>query len=276
MWPIFLALHLLPLTVFWTGCSVWDFALAFALFAVRGFCMAAGYHRYFAHRSYQTTRFFQFLLAAGACSSMRGGPLWWVGLHRHHHRYSDTPEDVHTPAKGLVWTYCGWILSGRFTETPYALVRDLAAFPELRWLNRFWLLPGALLGAVVLLAGGWSAFAIGFCLSSAILLHAQAALDVQAHSFGSRRYATRDTSRNSFVSALLMLGEGWHNNHHHYQRASNHGFFWWEIDGAYTGLQALSLVGLVWDLRLPPAVVLQRNRSDLASTPPLPTEGTTR
>jgi stearoyl-CoA desaturase (delta-9 desaturase) len=257
---VYLALHLLPFTALWTGCTLWDFVLAFGLYGLRGFLLAAGYHRYFAHRSFRTSRWFQLLLAAGCCTGLRGGPLWWAGLHRHHHRFSDSDDDVHSPAKGAVWTYAGWQLSARFTATPYALVRDLAAFPELRWLNRNWLVPPALLGLTVLLAGGWSAFALGFCLSSVVLLHSQALTDVLAHSFGWRRYDTPDTSRNSFLVSLFFLGEGWHNNHHHYQRSSNQGFFWWEIDGAYEGLRALALVGLVWDLHAPPDKVVRRER----------------
>jgi stearoyl-CoA desaturase (Delta-9 desaturase) len=256
---VYLALHLLPFTVLGTGCTLWDVVLAFVLFIVRGYLMACGYHRYFAHRSYKTSRGMQFLLAAGACTAFRGGPLWWAGLHRHHHRYSDTDEDVHSPAKGAVWTYAGWLLSGRFTRTPYALVRDLASFPELRWLNRNWLLPPALLGGLVLLVVGWSAFTIGFCLSSVVLLHAQALTDVLVHWFGWRRYATDDTSRNSFLVSLFFLGEGWHNNHHHYQSSSNQGFFWWEVDGAYTVLRGLALLGLVWGLRTAPEQALRCN-----------------
>ena len=259
MRPVYLALHLLPLTAFWTGITIWDALLAFVLFAVRGFLMAGGYHRYFAHRSYKTSRWFQFLMAAGACTAFRGGPLWWAGLHRHHHHYSDTGDDVHSPAKGGLWTYAGWLLSGRFTETPYALVPDLAAFPELRWLNRNWLLPPAILGSLVFLVGGWSAFAIGFCLSSAVLLHSLALGDLLVHSFGSRRYDTPDTSRNSYLVSLFFLGEGWHNNHHHYQRSTNQGFFWWEVDGAYTVLRGLALARLVWQLHTPPKNVLGRN-----------------
>jgi stearoyl-CoA desaturase (delta-9 desaturase) len=205
------------------------------------------------------------LLALGGCCALRGGPLFWAGLHRHHHRFSDSDDDVHTPEKGAVWTYCGWLLSGRFVETPYALVPDLARFPELRWLNRWWLLPPALLGAGVLLVGGWGAFAVGFCLSSAALLHSQALLDLQAHSIGWRRYDTPDTSRNSFIASLLFMGEGWHNNHHHYQSSSNQGFYWWEVDGAYTALQALSLVGVVWGLRLPPEKVLAARHEQVAT-----------
>jgi stearoyl-CoA desaturase (delta-9 desaturase) len=80
------------------------------------------------------------------------------------------------------------------------------------------------------------------------------------HLWGTRRYETSDTSRNSFLLALITMGEGWHNNHHYYQSTANQGFFWWELDGSYALLKALRALGLVWDLRTPPAHVLAAHR----------------
>jgi stearoyl-CoA desaturase (delta-9 desaturase) len=260
---VYLAMHVLPFTVFWTGVTLLEgclgLLLCLVLMQLRGFCMSAGYHRYFAHRSFKTSRIMQFLLAAGGCTTLRGGPLWWASLHRHHHRFADTPDDVHSPEKGFWWSYGGWLLSGRHVVTRYDLVHDLAGFPELRWLNRWWLLPPALLGLVVFLAGGWNMFVLGFCLSSALLFHTQAILDSLSHLWGSRRYATPDTSRNSWLLSFLFMGEGWHNNHHHYQSSTNQGFFWYEVDSTYKFLRVLAWLGLVWDLRTPPEQVLTSN-----------------
>lgn len=260
---VYLAMHLLPFTVLWMEITLVQLLLCllfgFVLTQVRGFCMSAGYHRYLAHRSFKTSRLVQFLLAAGGCTALRGGPLWWTALHRHHHRHADTTEDVHTPEKGFWWSYGGWLLSGRYTSTRYDLVKDLAAYPELRWLNRWWLVPALLLGLATYLVGGWSAFALGFCLSSAALFHTQAILDALTHVWGSRRYATSDTSRNSWLLSFVLLGEGWHNNHHHYQSSANQGFYWYEIDPTYDVLKVLSWLGLVWDLRTPPDHVLTSN-----------------
>jgi stearoyl-CoA desaturase (delta-9 desaturase) len=266
---VHLTVHLLPFTLLWTGLSlldvVWCLLLCIVLMQVRGFCMSAGYHRYFAHRSFKTSRCMQFLLAAGGCTTLRGGPLWWVALHRHHHRHSDTPEDVHSPDKGFWWSYGGWLLSGRYTATRYDLVNDLAAYSELRWLNRWWLVPPMLLGLAVYLAGRWNAFVLGFCLSPALLFHTQALLDALTHVWGSRRYATPDTSRNNWLVSFVLLGEGWHNNHHHYQSSANQGFFWYEIDLPYDVLRVLSWVGIVWDLRKPPGHVLDSNLETAAT-----------
>src|SRR5262245_16671241 len=161
---------------------------------------------------------------------------------------------------GLWGGYGGWLLSGRFAQTPYALVKDLAAVPELRWLNRHWLVPPALLGLAVCVAGGGEAFALGFCLSSALLRHGLGLADALAHRLGRRRYATPDASRNSLLVALLFLGEGWHNNPHHGPASARQGFFWWEVDLTDTLLRGMARVGRVWGLRTPSGAVRRRNR----------------
>jgi stearoyl-CoA desaturase (Delta-9 desaturase) len=260
---VYLTMHVIPFTVFWTGVTllegVLSVLLCLVMMQVSGFCMSAGYHRYFGHRTFKTSRLLQFLFAAGGCTTLRGGPLWWASLHRHHHRYPDTVHDIHPPEKGFWWSYGGWLLSGRYIVTRYDLVKDLTAFPELRWLNRYWLVPPTLLGLVVFLAGGWNVFALGFCLSSALLFHSQAILDSLNHVWGSRRYTTADTSRNSWLLSFVFMGEGWHNNHHHHQSSANHGFFWYEIDTTYNGLRVMAWLGLVWDLRKPPEHILTSN-----------------
>jgi stearoyl-CoA desaturase (delta-9 desaturase) len=260
MIPFYLALHLLPLLALWSGASVADFALAFALVVLRGLCVSAGYHRLLAHHSYRTSRVVQFLLAAGASAALRGGPLYWVSLHRRHHQFADGPGDVHPADEGFWRGYAGWLLSGEFCHTDYRLVKDLARYPELRWLNRWWLAPGLALALACYLVGGWGTLAIGFGLSSVVLWNLLCLVDALDHRLGFRRYATPDQSRNSMLLALLALGEGWHNNHHHCPWSSRQGFYWWETDTTYTVLQAAARLGLVWNLRTPTPDILERNR----------------
>lgn len=256
---VYLGLHLMALAVFWTGITVAELLLCLVLLQLRGLCVSAGYHRLLAHHSFKTSRVVQFLLAAGACLSLRGGPLWWVALHRHHHRHSDTEADTFTPEKGFLWSYGGWLLSGRFDHTDYQQVRDLTRFPELCWLNRYWLLPSVLLAGLIAWLGGWRGFVTVYCLSSVFLLHVMAWLDCLNHLFGSQRYDTGDGSRNSLWLALLANGEGWHNNHHHYPASARHGFYWWEIDNTFGLLRLLSLFGLVWDVKRIPESVMGHN-----------------
>jgi stearoyl-CoA desaturase (delta-9 desaturase) len=256
----FIALHLAPLAVFWTGFNRFDVLLCLGLYAARMFFITGAYHRYFSHRAYKTSRVMQFLLGLGGTLAVQKGPLWWAGHHRHHHKYSDQPEDVHSPMRGLFWSHMGWIMCTKFAATPTDSIKDFARFPELRWLDKYHWLPPTLLAVGCFLAGGWSALVVGFFLSTVLTWHCTYLINSVTHLFGSRRYVTTDTSRNSFILAVLTFGEGWHNNHHYYQSTANQGFFWWELDVSYYVLRLLGLFGLVWDLRTPPSHVLEANR----------------
>jgi stearoyl-CoA desaturase (delta-9 desaturase) len=225
-----------------------------ALYLVRMWGVTAGYHRYFSHRTYKTSRAFQFVLAFVAQSSVQKGVLWWAGHHRHHHRHSDGARDVHSPARGgFWWSHVFWILSDRYEETMGENVKDLARSPELRWLNRWHLVPALVLAGGLSLAGGLPLLWWGFFLNTVLVWHATFTINSLSHVFGSVRYRTGDDSRNNPLLALITLGEGWHNNHHHYQSSVKQGFFWWEPDLVYCTLKVLSWLGVVWDLREPPA-----------------------
>ena len=254
----FLLVHLAALAAFLVPFEARWVGLAIGLYYLRMFGVTAGYHRYFAHRSYKTSRAFQFVLALLAVSSAQKGVLWWVAHHREHHRHSDEPQDVHSPVQdGLWWAHVGWILAPRNDAVDLARVADFAGYPELRWLERWHFLPPAALAVGLYLWGGLPALVWGFFVSTTLLWHGTFTINSLAHLFGSRRYATRDDSRNNWFLALLTLGEGWHNNHHHYKPAANQGFFWWEFDPTFYALKVLSWLGLVWDVRTPPRHVLE-------------------
>jgi len=246
-------LHACCLFAFATGVSTADLVLCGSLVAVRMFGITGGYHRYFSHRTYRTGRVMQFLLAVLGCSAVQKGPLWWAAIHRRHHKHSDTPEDPHSSVQGFAWSHYRWIFAPRWQVTELERVRDLAKFPELVWLNRWHLVPVVALGIGCFAIGGWSGLVWGFVISTVILWHFTYSINSLAHIWGSRPYATDDDSRNNLLLALLTLGEGWHNNHHHYQSATRQGFKWWEIDITYYVLRGLAALGLVYDLREPPA-----------------------
>ena len=258
----FILVHVLPLAAVWTGVTSFDLWLCAGLFALKMFFITAGYHRYFAHRSFKTSRAMQFVLAFGGGMAAQKGALWWGAHHRHHHRFSDQPDDIHSPMKGFWWSHIAWITCSRYSATEFEAIRDFARYPELRFLNtHYWLAP-TVLGVACFLLGGWSALWIGFFLSTVLTYHATFLINSATHLFGRRRYALAVTSRNSLLMALLTFGEGWHNNHHHYQSSANMGFYWWEIDISYYVLKLLAALGLVWDLRVPPAAALEANRVD--------------
>ena len=257
----FLALHLVPLLAIFTGVSRTDLIVCAALYLGRMFFITAGYHRYFAHRSYKMARVPQFLMALGGTTAAQKGPLWWAAHHRDHHRYADTDRDIHSPSKGFWWSHVGWFLSDRFKATNVDGIRDFARYPELRWLDRHDWVGAWALAAVTFLLSGWSGLVVGFFTSTILLWHGTFLVNSVAHVFGRRRYETDDTSRNSLLVALATGGEGWHNNHHHYPASARQGFFWWEIDPTWYGLRILSWVGLVRGLRTPPERVLVSDRA---------------
>ena len=150
----------------------------------------------------------------------------------------------------------GWILATDTEETKEKNIQDLWRYPELRWLNKYHLVPGVLLAVSSWLVGSWTGLS-WFFVSTVFLWHGTFAINSLAHWWGRRRYDTTDDSKNSLALALITMGEGWHNNHHYYQRSVRQGFFWWEIDMTYYILRAMSAVGLVWDLQMPPQKVLE-------------------
>ncbi len=259
---LFLALHLAAIGVLWSGVTTESIILGATLYFVRMFAVCAGYHRYFAHRTYATSRAFQFVLACLAQSSGQKSVLWWAAMHRHHHQCSDTEDDVHSPRIGGFWhSHVGWIFLARHDRADLSKVPDLARYPELLWLHRLEKVPAAALAVATWLVAGWPGLVIGFVWSTIILYHATFCINSLAHVHGTRRYLTGDESRNNWLLAVITLGEGWHNNHHASPSSVRQGFEWWEFDLAYYLLVALRKAGLVWGFRLPPASRAANERS---------------
>jgi len=266
-----LAIHGATIYAFTRGVTWKLVALAVATYFIRMFAITAVYHRYFSHRAYKTSRVFQLFLAFLGTTATQKGPLWWASTHRVHHKHSDTERDVHSPLRrGFWYSHMGWWLSPEHEKTDLSLIPDFAGYPELRWLDRYHQVGVFALMGGLWAAGGLDAFLWGYVVSTCVLMHATFTINSLAHVFGSRRFATTDTSRNNFWLALLTMGEGWHNNHHHYQSSANQGFYWWEVDFSYYILKGLEKVGLVWDLRKVPEHVLRRNlRREVGERAPL-------
>jgi stearoyl-CoA desaturase (delta-9 desaturase) len=252
----FVLCHVAVLGALWSGVTWQAVVVCIALYWLRIFGVTAGYHRYFSHRTFETSRPMAFVLAFLAQSTAQKGALWWASHHRAHHLYSDTERDLHSPRQhGFLHAHLGWLFSTT-DETDWKRVRDLAKYPELVWLDKYFLVPPIVLGVAVWLLFGWSGLFIGFFLSTVFTWHGTFFINSLAHVWGKRRFATKDDSRNNGFLALLTLGEGWHNNHHHYMQSARQGFYWWEIDPTYYALRAMEKLGLVWDLQVPPKRVL--------------------
>ncbi len=267
----FIAMHAACLGVLWVGVSATALAVALGMYALRMFAITGFYHRYFAHKAFRTSRPVQFLFALFGAMSVQRGPLWWAAHHRNHHRHADTEHDPHSPLyRGFFWSHMGWFLTRRGFRTDAASIPDLMRYPELRLLDRFDILVpvataaglfllGDLLAAVApsLHTDGAQLLIWGFFISTVLLFHVTVTINSLAHRYGTRRFDTRDNSRNNALLALLTFGEGWHNNHHHFPGSARQGFRWWEFDFTYYGLCGLAVLGLIWDLK-PVPVALKR------------------
>ena len=261
----FLVVHLACFAAIWTGVTVEAVAIGVGLYWLRIFAIGAGYHRYFSHRAYETTRIFQFVLAFIAQTTAQKSVLWWAANHRDHHLHSDTELDVHSPRHfGFIYSHVGWIFSRRQNETNLTRVADLAQYPELMWLHRFELAPPLALALVCFGAAGWPGLIVGFFWSTVAVYHATFCINSIAHLVGRRRYVTGDDSRNNWLLAIITMGEGWHNNHHAYQSSARQGFYWWEYDPTFYVLKLLERLGLVWNLKRPTVEVL-RNQHRLGA-----------
>jgi len=259
----FLGMQLACVGVIWVGVSPVVVLVALGLFWLRVFAITGFYHRYFSHKTFKTSRAAQFVFALLGMTAVQRGPLWWAAHHRNHHRYSDQPQDVHSPTQfGFWWSQIGWITDRKNFPTQMNLVPDLARYPELVFLNRFDTLVPILFAVFLFFFGqflqgvrpewgtsGAQMLIWGFFISTTLLFHATGTINSLSHRFGRQRFKTGDDSRNNVWLALLTFGEGWHNNHHQYPATVRQGFYWWEIDVTFYLLKFLSWLGIIWDLK---------------------------
>jgi len=261
----FIIVHLVCFAAIWSGVTAGAVALGIGLYWLRIFAIGAGYHRYFSHRAYETSRAFQLVLAVLAQSTSQKSVLWWAANHRDHHLHSDTELDVHSPRHtGFIYSHVGWIFSRGQETMNVNRIADFAKYSELMWLHRYEQAPAFALALICFALAGWPGLIVGFFWSTVAVYHGTFCINSLAHLVGRRRYVTGDDSRNNWLLAIITMGEGWHNNHHAYQSSARQGFSWWEYDPTFYLLKLLERLGLVWNLKLPTAEVMQ-NQHKLGS-----------
>ena len=256
----FLLLQASVLLVFTTYFSWTGLALCVLSYFIRMFAITGFYHRYFSHRTYAMGRPMQFMAALLGATATQKGALWWAAHHRQHHKASDTEADPHNSHMGFWHAHWMWFLYRESAPTEFERIPELARYPELRVLDRFWYVPPVLMGLALFAAGGWHWVVWGYFVSTFLLSNGTYTINSLMHYWGRQRFYTGDESRNHWLLALLTLGEGWHNNHHRYQAATRNGFFWYEIDPTYYLLKLMSLLGLVRDLKPVPDKIMEEAR----------------
>ncbi len=228
---------------------LWVLAINFGI----GVC----YHRLLTHRGFQTPKWVEYLLTICATLALEGGPIFWVAVHRVHHQHSDHTGDPHTPKEGPWWAHIGWMVLGKSmhakTSALARYVPDLARDRFHVWLSKYHWLTLVVCGVVLLglgsyidhgFMGGVKMVLWGVFLRVTLGLHATWLVNSATHLWGSRRFETRDDSRNSFWVAMITGGEGWHNNHHAHPVSARHGLAWYEFDPNFYLIWMLSKLGL--------------------------------
>lgn len=233
-------------------------ALAFAaiLWWITGSLgIGMGYHRLLTHRGYKTYKPVEYFLTICSTLTLQGGPMFWVATHRMHHQNTDVEGDPHSPRDGGFWAHMGWIMTGRQLHNHSSAL--LPYIPDLRkdkfhvWISKWHWLPISVLGIVIFAVGGIQYLMWGIFLRTVVGLHATWLVNSATHMWGSQRFLTGDTSKNSFWVAMLTFGEGWHNNHHAHPQSAKHGIAWYEFDMNWMGISALRMMALAWDIKLP-------------------------
>lgn len=256
VWPTILfmvAVHigalfaLLPSNFSWT-------AVGLALFlhwVTGGLGITLGWHRLVTHRSFQTPKWLEYLFVFCGTLSMQGGPIEWIGLHRHHHLHSDQELDHHNSGVGFWWSHMGWMLH----EIPAKAevdryTKDIANDPVYQFLEKYFLPIQVVLGLILYTIGGWPFVVWGIFVRMVVVYHCTWFVNSATHKFGYRTYESGDRSTNCWWVALVTYGEGWHNNHHAFQYSARHGLKWWEIDLTWMTIRLLQALGLATKVKL--------------------------
>jgi fatty-acid desaturase len=227
----------------------WTALLVFVVLWIVGqnIGIAVAYHRLLTHRGYAVPKWLEYTVAVCGTMALQGSPVYWVAVHRLHHQYTDKPGDPHSPRDGKWWSHMGWILNGSLHNNSAILERyapDLMKDRFYRWLNRYHWLPVTIVGVFLLAFGGLPWVLWGIFMRVALGLHVTWLVNSATHMWGSRRFPTRDDSRNNWWVALLTGGEGWHNNHHAHPVSARHGMAWYEFDPNYWAIWMLQRLGL--------------------------------
>jgi stearoyl-CoA desaturase (Delta-9 desaturase) len=253
----------------WGDFLRWSDVIVFVImYLATGLGITVGFHRYFTHRSFKTSRPVRAAFAVLGSAAIEGPIISWVADHRKHHTFADQEGDPHSPHvdhgvgfrgafKGLLHAHVGWLFihTQRGLRRRYA--RDLIDDPIVNFVDRkffYWAI-GGLVAAFLLgwaiggsLYAGLTGLLWGGAVRMLVVHHVTFSINSLCHFFGRRRFETDDESRNLLWLAPFSFGESWHNNHHAFPTSAEHGMRRWEIDPSALVIRFMERVGLVWDV----------------------------
>ncbi len=210
------------------------------------------YHRLLTHRGFKAPKWLEYTLSVFGTLALQSGPLTWVTTHRIHHAFTETDRDPHSPRNGTYWSHMGWIIRGKAQQQTWADMQrycpDFANDRFHQWINNYYYIPIIIVAVALFLIGGWTMVLWGVFLKTVVGWHFTWLVNSATHLWGTRRFETRDDSRNNALIAAITWGEGWHNNHHAYPRSAKHGLAWYEFDINWITIRLFEAVGLVTDV----------------------------
>ncbi|MGF1679374.1 MAG: acyl-CoA desaturase [Candidatus Methylacidiphilales bacterium] len=265
-WPAFffllgtvvLSLTAVPLYIIYFGLPWYTIVLFVVFFCLTGMSITFGYHRLFAHKSFETVTPLRLMCLLFGAAAFENSAIDWVSDHRRHHKHTDEEQDPYDISKGLFYAHIGWILFKLRPLPPYDNVADLHKDPLARWQHRNWLTIAMMVGFVLptligAALGGWvgalGGFLFGGVLRTVCVQHCTFCINSLCHAFGNRPYSKSCSARDSWFMALFTFGEGYHNYHHEFQHDYRNGIRPWHWDPTKWAIWTFSKLGLTWKLR---------------------------
>lgn len=232
-----------------------------------------GYHRLLTHRGFKTPKWVEYVFSVIGTLAIQSGPLSWVTTHRIHHAFTESEKDPHSPRFGTYWAHMGWIFRGTSQNQSWATMQrycpDFANDRFHQILNRYYYVPTIILAAGLFAIGGISMVLWAVFLRVVIGWHFTWLVNSATHLWGTRRFDTRDDSRNNGLIAAITWGEGWHNNHHAHPRSAKHGLAWYEFDINWMEIWIMQKVGLVSDVYAYNEKKAVKEQTELSSLEPI-------
>ncbi|KAL0089519.1 stearoyl-CoA desaturase [Phycomyces blakesleeanus] len=230
--------------------------------------VTAGYHRMWAHRAYQATPLLKLIYAVCGGASSQGSIYWWVRDHRSHHRWTDTDKDPYSAQRGFFYSHIGWLYVDRGKgKTGFADIADLKSDKLIMFQNKYYALFAIVFGFVVptLIAGyGWNDFRGGFFYASVarttLLHHATFCVNSLAHYLGDDTFDDHHSPRDSWITALVTMGEGYHNFHHQFPQDYRNAIVFYQYDPTKWLIKFLEFIGMAYDLKTFPTNEIAKGR----------------
>ena len=251
--------------------SWWTAGLGLLWLALCSISITGGYHRLFAHPTYKAVAPVKlFYLLFGAASAQKSA-IKWSADHREHHGMTDEEGDPYNAQKGFWWSHMGWVMAEREHPAAYHLVRDLESDPLVNFQHKYYAPMAIGVGALVPLLIGFAwGDPIGALLCAGFLRlilqwHMTFSINSFAHMLGTQPYSTSTSARDSWITALLTLGEGYHNYHHRFQNDYRNGVRWYHYDPTKWLVWTMSKIGLAKDLRKMPREAIDRAKANVQS-----------